>query len=260
MGSCMASRLNYFSPRVADVNFCYFITVPSGGGCWYYAKCEMQNGVTQDRWWNEHEKLWIFREIANWRQWQLMLHGWRQCHGLSPSFSKRWHVADVKTSPELTRQPYWSIEIPQISHIPSDFTFVYVYKIATDALQLTATAVAMDSRNRFSKKWHIADIKNISGIWPGDPNGRLKFRKYHAYHPILCLFTFTISRLMLCSWWRLLEIAQTAHSRRQKHRQQWPGSIKIPELPKFMPTRSSKTFRKTSSLLLGCCHYDAIAH
>ena len=32
---------NYFHTRVEGGNFCFFIAVPSGGGCWYYAKCEM---------------------------------------------------------------------------------------------------------------------------------------------------------------------------------------------------------------------------
>ena len=32
MGSCIA-HLNYFPSRVADVNFCFVIAVPSGGGC-----------------------------------------------------------------------------------------------------------------------------------------------------------------------------------------------------------------------------------
>ena len=51
--------------------------------------------------------------------------------------------------------------------------------------------------------------------WTGNPSGRSKFRN-------VCLFTFTRSQLTLrrrlSGWWRLLEIAQTARSRRQKHR------------------------------------------
>ena len=82
--------------------------------------------------------------------------------------------------------------------------------------------------------------------WSGNPNGRSKFRN-------LSLFMFTRSQLTLrrrlCGWWRLPEIAQTARCRRQKHRRWWPGSIEIPQIRKFMPTRSSKASRKTSF----CC-------
>ena len=85
--------------------------------------------------------------------------------------------------------------------------------------------------------------KNLHWRWSGNPSGRSKFHN-------LGLFTFTRSQLMLRGWWRLPEIAQTARCRRQKHRQRWPGSIEIPQIRKFMPTRSSKASRKTSF----CCY------
>ena len=83
--------------------------------------------------------------------------------------------------------------------------------------------------------------------WPGNPNGRSKFRN-------LGLFTFTQSQLTLRrrlrGWWRFPEIAQTKRCRRQKHRRRWPGSIEIPQIRKFMPTISRKASRKTSF----CCY------
>ena len=63
-GSCMA-HLNYFPPGVAGVNFCSFIAVPSGGGCWHYAKCAMVLSKIDSKI-NEHAKLWILQEIAKW--------------------------------------------------------------------------------------------------------------------------------------------------------------------------------------------------
>ena len=42
------------------------------------------------------------------------------------------------------------------------FTSVYICAIATVVPQLTATAVAMHPRSRISKRWHVADIKNIT--------------------------------------------------------------------------------------------------
>ena len=60
----------------------------------------------------------------------------------------------------------------------------YVYKIATNAPWLTAAAVVMDSRNRFSKRKHVADVRNIRNI-TGDDQATLMvdqhFAKYCAY-------------------------------------------------------------------------------
>ena len=172
------------------------------------------------------------------------------------------------------------------------------------------TAIITDSRHHFSKRWHVAEVKNIAGDdqttlmvhlnstniactfriyvslrlcdrdccsatdgsgsyhanapsyfeeitrcrhkklhwrWPGNPNGRSKFRN-------LGLFTFTRSQLTLRRWllgWRRHpQIAQMARCRRYNHRRQWPGSIEILQIRKFMPMRSSKTSRKTSF----CCY------
>ena len=60
--------------------------------------------------------------------------------------------------------------------------------------------------------------------WPGNPNGRSKFRN-------LGLFTFTWSQLTprrrLRGWCRLPEIAQTARYRRQKHHRDDPDRSKF---------------------------------
>ena len=107
----------------------------------------------------------------------LMLRGWRQrqfpwTHAIV--FRRDDTLLTWKTSPAMIRQPWWSIEIPQISRIPSDFTSVYVYEIATGTSWLMAMAVAADSRRPFSKRWHIADVKNIAD----DDQDRSKFRNY----------------------------------------------------------------------------------
>ena len=83
------AHLNYFSSRVAGFNFCFFIAVPSGGGCWYYPKCEM-----------------VLCKIDNEMNMQ-------NCE-----YSAKLQNGDV----------------------------------ATDASQLTATAIATDSRHHFSKR------------------------------------------------------------------------------------------------------------
>ena len=110
-----------------------------------------------------------------------------------------------------------------------------------------AAAVATHPHRCISKRWHVTDVKKLHWRWPGNHNGRSKFRN-------LGLFTFTRSQLTLrrrlrC-WWQLPEIAQMARNLRQKTSLGWPGSIKIPQIRKCMPTRSSKTSQKTSF----CCY------
>ena len=41
MAHCSWLIAHCLPPRAAGVNFWFFNAVPSGGGCWYKAKCEM---------------------------------------------------------------------------------------------------------------------------------------------------------------------------------------------------------------------------
>ena len=52
--------------------------------------------------------------------------------------------------------------------------------------------------------------------WPGNPNGRLKFRKYRIYLSILCLFTSTRSWLVLRDW-RQWQVAMDSRHRFSKN-------------------------------------------
>ena len=170
---------------------------------------------------------------------------------------------------------------------------------------LTATAVITDSHHRFSKRWHVADVKNIACddqttlmVHQNSANLACTFRIYvclrlcdrdccsaadgsgscHAPAPSYfeeitrCLrqilqwrwpgiefpqfrfvYVYTIAtdapaaalRLMAASGDRsngMLPMSKTCR--------RLPGSIEIPQIRKFMPTRSSKAFRKTSF----CCY------
>ena len=90
--------------------------------------------------------------------------------------------------------------------------------VVTEAPLLIATVVAMNSRHRFWKRWHIADVKNIA------EDDQATLIVYQNYTDID--FTSTRLRLMLRGWRRLLEIAQAARNRHQKHRRGWPGNPK----------------------------------
>ena len=68
----------------------------------------------------------------------------------------------------------WKFRKYRVFSTPSNFTSVYVYEIATGAQRLMATAVAMDSHQCFSKRLHVANIKNIAG----DDQDRSKFCNY----------------------------------------------------------------------------------
>ena len=94
--------------------------------------------------------------------------------------------------------------------------------------------------------------------WPGNPNGRSKFRN-------LGLFMFTRSQLTLwrrlCGWWRLPEIAQTARYRRQKHRRRWPGLIEIPQQNENLCLRDqAKRLEKILFAATNDAAMDGIAH
>ena len=157
------AHLNYCHTRVAGVNFC-FIAFPSSDGCWYYVKCEMLLSKIDGKMNLQNCEMC---EIVKWRRWRLMFHDWRQ-----------WQLPRTRTvvfrRDDTFRYQKYHRRLPVIPigrskcckccvYIPSDFTSFYIYEIATVAPWLMTTAVATDSRRRLSKRWHVADIKNISG-------------------------------------------------------------------------------------------------
>ena len=54
------------------------------------------------------------------------------------------------------------------------------------APRLTATAVITDSRHRFSKRWHVADVKNIAG------DDQTTLILHRNYANIVCPFRFYV--------------------------------------------------------------------
>ena len=137
-GSCMA-HLNYFPPRVAGVHFCFFIAIPSGGGCWYYANCKMVFCKIDGKMNMQNCGYSAKLRNGDGGDWCSMADGNYSCHGCVPSF--------------------------------------------------------------FEEMTHCRRQKHHRR-WPGNPNGRSKFRKYRVYLPILHLlvFTSTRSRLLLGGW------------------------------------------------------------
>ena len=203
----------------------------------------------QDRRQNEREKLWISREIAKWRRWRhaTRLTATAVITGSRPRFSKRWDVVDVKN---IAGNDQTTLVVHRNSaNIVCTFR-IYVCLRLCDRDCCSAadgSGSCHAPAPSYLEEMTRCRRRKLHWRWPGNPNGRSKFRN-------LGLFTFRRSQLTLRrrlrGWWRLPEIAQTARCRRRKHRWRWPGSIEIPQIRKFMPTRSSKASRKTSF----CCY------
>ena len=102
------------------------------------------------------------------------------------------------------------------------------WTVASDDPWLMATAVATNSRLRFSNRWHVANIKNIAG----DDQETLMVHqnsRYRAYLPILPLFMSTRLRLVLCgngSCHGLVPyfFEEVKCCQRQNHHRRWPGN------------------------------------
>ena len=161
--------------------------------------------------------------------------------------SKRWHVADVKNIAGNDQATLMVHRDP--ANIACTFRF-YVYLRLRDR-DCCSTADGNGSCHAptlsYFEEMTRCRHQRLPWRWPSNPNGRSKFHT-------LRLLTFSGSqqtlRRQLRGWWRLPEIAEMAHSRREKLRREWPGSIEITQIRKFMPTRSIKTSRKTSF----CCY------
>ena len=191
------AHLNYFPPRIAGVNFCFFIAIPSGGGCWYYAKCEMVLRKIDGK--MKMQNCGYSAKLRKWDgcNWCSMADGNGSCHGLTPSFFE-----------EMTRC----------------------------------------RRQKHHRRW------------PGNPNGRSKFRRYRAYLPILRLRDRNWCSAADGSFQRWLKrhVADIKHITGEDQvtlRIDWNSVI-----TKIYAYEIKQDLSNNIFLLPGCCHYDVIAH
>ena len=171
----------------------------------------------QDRRRNECEKFWICREIAKWRRWW---HApWLTATAVITDsrhrFSKRWHVADVKN---IAGDDLTTLLVPRNSANIACTFLIYVCLRLRDhdcCFAADSSGSCHAPALSYFEEMTRCQRQKLHWRWPGNPNGRSKFRN-------LGLFTFTLSQLTprrrLRGWWRLPEIAQTARNRLQKHR------------------------------------------
>ena len=201
------AHLNCLPPRAAGVIYWFFLLVHLVLGVGIKQKCEMllrkidgkmnvqncgflQNGDGGDM-------------LRDW--WQVITDS---CY----RFSKRWHVADVKN---IVGDDQTTLMVHRnFANIACTFRF-YVCLRLHDRDCCSAT----DGRCHAPALSYFEELtccrhQKLHWRWPGNPNG---WSKLHN----LGLFMFTLSQLTLRQWlrgwWRLLKIAQTARSRRQKH-------------------------------------------
>ena len=99
--------------------------------------------------------------------------------------------------------------------------------------------------------------KKLDWRWPGNPNGRSKFRN-------LGLLTFTRSQLThrrrLRGFWRLLKIAQTARNRRQKHHRDDKDLSKFCKYENLCLLNQAKLLEKLLFPATNAAANDGIAH
>ena len=99
--------------------------------------------------------------------------------------------------------------------------------------------------------------KKLDWRWPGNPNGRSKFRN-------LGLFTFTRSQLTLRwrlrDFWRLLVNTQTVRHRRQKHRQDDQDRLKFCKYENLCLWNQEKRLEKLLFPATNAAAIDGIAH
>ena len=200
----------------------------------------------------------IFCKIVKWRRWRhaprlmatAVITDSRHC------FSKRWHVANVKNIAGDDQTTIRSIEILQ-SRVPSVFTSVYVCVIATVVPRLTGNGSCHAPARSYFEEMTCCRHQKLHWRWPGNPSGRSKFHN-------LGLFTFKRLQLMLRRqlrwWWRLPENAQTAHSRRQKHRRDDQDRSKFCKNENVCLQDRAKRLEKLVFAAMHRAAFDGIVH
>ena len=156
----------------------------------------MRDAATQDRRRNERANLQIFRKIAKWRRWRCA--PWLTATAVitdsRPHFSKRWHVVDVKHSAGNDKT---TLVVHRISaNIACTFR-IYVCLRLCDHNCCSAAdgsgSCHAPAPSYFEEMTRCRSRK-LHWRWPGNPNGRSKFRN---------LGLFTVTRSQLTLWRRL---------------------------------------------------------
>ena len=190
----------------------------------------------QDRRRNERAKLWIFREIGNWRRWR---HALRltatavitdSCH----RFSKRWHVADVKN---IAGDDQTTLMVHRNSaNIACTFRFYVCLRLCNPDCCSAAdgSGSCHAPAPLYFEEMTYCQRPKRHWRWPGNPNGRSKF-----------IYVYTIASNALAAASRLM-----AASKDRSNSMLVTRIDRNSANTKIHASRSSKTSRKTSF----CCN------
>ena len=197
MGSCMA-HLNYF--HISASSLLSLLVV--GVGIMQNLKCEMllckidgemnmQNCGYSAKFWNGEG------DGHDWRQ--------RQLPRTRAIFFQRDDTLSMsKTSPAMTRHPLWLVHQNSINISYTSYTFWFYVCLRLRDRDCCSAADGngschglapsfFEDRTRCQRQTH-------HWRWPGNPHSCSKFHKYRVHLPILRLFTFMRSRLLLRDW------------------------------------------------------------
>ena len=211
---------------------------PSGGGCWYKAKCEMLLCKIDGK--NERAKLWIFREMETVATCSTT-DGNGSYHGLVPSFFEE--MIRFRRQKHRRRRP-------DNPNGPSKFRKYSMYlpllRLFTSARSRLLFHGCYAPARSYFEEMTCCQRQKLHWRWPGKPNGRSKFRN-------LGLFTFTRLQMTLCrrfrDWWRLSDIAQTARNWSKKHRRDDPDRSKFRKYENLCLWDEAKRLEKLFLLL-----------
>ena len=125
-----------------------------------------------------------------------------------PSDGVYWYYAKWCYAKQTAKWTCKIVDIPRNCEVET---------VATDAARLMATAVATDSRRRFLKRWHVADVKNIT---EGDHTTLIVNRNFAN---IAHTFRFYVKEIVTDAPRLMVAFGDCSNGTRQKHRRRWPG-------------------------------------
>ena len=145
------AHLNYFPPRVARVNICFFIAVPSGGGYWHYSKCEMVLHKIDSEMYMQN--CGYSTKLRDGGDWCSTAESNSNCHGLALLFFE-------ETIRGRRQKHHW--RWPGNPNGRSKFRKYRAYLLILRSRDYNLCSAAGGGVRR-SLKQHVADIKNIAG-------------------------------------------------------------------------------------------------
>ena len=170
--------LNYFPPSVAGVNFWFFTAVLSGGGCWYYTKCEMVLCKIDGR--MNLQNCGYFTKLWNGDggDWCSTADGNGSCHGFTPYFFE-----EMTRCRHQKHRQRWPSNPNSLLNFRKYRAYLMILRLRDHDWCSAAdgNGSCHGLAQLFLERWHIADVKNISGDDQATLMVDQNSAKYRAY-------------------------------------------------------------------------------